>query len=170
VRQCSAVARDDASQSLKIPQPGRRTLTELKDGLFAILVGILAHLLTVGIQHVLDKGEVNFPPSIVGMVCVFAIFWALDWVVSGMDEFYQQNLKPAVSLRVLELLLNCFQILTGQADLLNRHMSIGFTIPFIMICRNPFSDARTVGMVIVCFSKQHASPNFEDIWLILDKF
>ncbi|KAK4116021.1 hypothetical protein N656DRAFT_786522 [Canariomyces notabilis] len=83
-------------------------------------------------RHVLDKGEVNFPPSIVGMVCVFAIFWALDWVVSGMNEFYQQNLKPA-------------------ADLLNRHMSIGFTVPFIMICRSPFSDARTVGMVIVCF-------------------
>lgn len=32
-------------------------------------------------------------------------------------------------------------------------MSIGFTIPVIMICRGPVSDARTIGMIIVCFGR-----------------
>lgn len=40
-----------------------------------------------------------------------------------------------------------------QADLLNRHMSVGFTIPFIMICRSPLPDARTIGLIIACFGK-----------------
>lgn len=39
----------------------------------------------------------------------------------------------------------------NQADLLNRHMSIGFTIPFIMILRGPLSDERTIGAIIGCF-------------------
>lgn len=44
-------------------------------------------------------------------------------------------------------------VLTEQTELLNCHMSIGFIIPVVMLCRGPFSDARTIGMIIVGFSE-----------------
>ncbi|GAB1319961.1 hypothetical protein MFIFM68171_10171 [Madurella fahalii] len=106
-------------------------LAKLKDGIPAVLIAFLAQLLIAGIQCMLH--EVNFPPSILAMAGVFVALSVLGWMITGVEDFYQKRIKPA-------------------ADLLNRHMSIGFTIPFIMICRSPFADARAVGVVVLCFA------------------
>nr|CAE85491.1 hypothetical protein [Neurospora crassa] len=66
------------------------------------------------------------------MVAVFVVLSACGCVLPRLEEFYQKHLSRAT-------------------NLLNRHMSIGFTIPFVMICRGPLADARTVGLVIACF-------------------
>ncbi|KAK4215735.1 hypothetical protein QBC37DRAFT_281010 [Rhypophila decipiens] len=66
------------------------------------------------------------------MAVVFCSIWTSGLLVSGVDVFYERHLKCA-------------------ADLLNRHMSVGFTIPFIMICRSPVADAGTIGLIIGCF-------------------
>ncbi|KAK3495356.1 uncharacterized protein B0T23DRAFT_404085 [Neurospora hispaniola] len=66
------------------------------------------------------------------MVAVFVVLSACGCVMPRLEEFYQKHLSRAT-------------------NLLNRHMSIGFTIPFVMICRGPLADARTVGLVIACF-------------------
>ncbi|KXX76084.1 hypothetical protein MMYC01_206756, partial [Madurella mycetomatis] len=63
---------------------------------------------------------------------VFVTLSMVGWVIPGVEDFYRKRIKRA-------------------ADLLNRHMSIGFTIPFMMICRSPFTDARSVGAVALCF-------------------
>lgn len=38
---------------------------------------------------------------------------------------------------------------------MNRHMSIGFTIPIVMLCRGPVADARDIGMIVIGFGKRH---------------
>lgn len=43
-------------------------------------------------------------------------------------------------------------------------MSIGFTIPVVMLCNGPVSDARSIGMIVVCFGKR-ISPSGAAGWL-----
>ncbi|KAK3334566.1 hypothetical protein B0H65DRAFT_76528 [Neurospora tetraspora] len=106
--------------------------TQPWDGVVATLLVIVAQLLIAGIDFMLDNHSVDFPPSILAMVALFVVLSACGCVIPRLEEFYQKHLSRAT-------------------NLLNRHMSIGFTIPFVMICRGPLADARTVGLVIACF-------------------
>ncbi|KAK3953896.1 hypothetical protein QBC32DRAFT_386306 [Pseudoneurospora amorphoporcata] len=106
--------------------------TQLWDGVVATLLVLVAQLLIAGIDLMLDDHGVDFPPSILAMGAVFVVTSAVGCLVPGLERIYQRRLSRAT-------------------NLLNRHMSIGFTIPFVMICRGPLADARTVGLVIACF-------------------
>ncbi|KAK3399453.1 hypothetical protein B0T20DRAFT_198917 [Sordaria brevicollis] len=109
-----------------------RLQTQPWDGVVASLLVLLAQLIIAGIDLMLDDHSVDFPPSILAMVSVFVIVSAMGCVVARMEGWYQKYLNKAT-------------------NLLNRHMSIGFTIPFVMICREPLAEAGTVGLVIACF-------------------
>jgi hypothetical protein len=37
-------------------------------------------------------------------------------------------------------------------------MSIGFTIPVVMLCRGPLSDVHNIGMIIIAFGEQIRLP------------
>ncbi|KAK0711929.1 hypothetical protein B0H67DRAFT_492063 [Lasiosphaeris hirsuta] len=100
-------------------------------GLVAVIIALLAQLLIAGIQYLLNK-NVDFPPSILAMAVVFSVFLACGRILPGVELFYMRHLRQ-------------------PADLLNRHMSIGFTIPFVMICRNPLASPHTIGLIILCF-------------------
>ncbi|KAK4143127.1 uncharacterized protein C8A04DRAFT_12595 [Dichotomopilus funicola] len=67
------------------------------------------------------------------MAVVFLVFSFGGVVIPGLEEFYTKRLKR-------------------PTELLNRHMSIGFTIPVVMLCHGPLSDARSVGMIVICFA------------------
>ncbi|KAK4155766.1 hypothetical protein C8A00DRAFT_13240 [Chaetomidium leptoderma] len=66
------------------------------------------------------------------MAGVFVFFSLFGFVIPGLEDFYRKRLKRAT-------------------ELLNRHMSIGFTIPVVMLCHGEVSDARSIGMIIICF-------------------
>ncbi|KAK0639546.1 hypothetical protein B0T16DRAFT_337618 [Cercophora newfieldiana] len=66
------------------------------------------------------------------MAGVFGTLLVCGCIVPGVDGYYRKHLQ-------------------GAANLLNRHMSIGFTIPFVMICRNSLASPGTIGLIIVCF-------------------
>ncbi|KAM7206147.1 hypothetical protein V8F20_002929 [Naviculisporaceae sp. PSN 640] len=118
------------------PSLPRRVFSDLSpriwNGLIAILMAMVAQFLVAGIECLLGDSSTEFPASILAMAFLFCLIWTVGLLVSGVDGFYERHLKCA-------------------ADLLNRHMSVGFTIPFIMICRNPVADSLTIGLIIACF-------------------
>ncbi|KAK4135274.1 hypothetical protein BT67DRAFT_377824 [Trichocladium antarcticum] len=121
------------TQPYRERRPSPERLAKLGDGAIAIFFAFVAQLLIAGFQCGLGGGRVDFPASILAMAAVFVIFSVSGCILPGVEDFYCKRLK-------------------GATDLLNRHMSIGFTIPVIMICRGPISDARTIAMIIVCFA------------------
>ncbi|KAK3322816.1 hypothetical protein B0H66DRAFT_602244 [Apodospora peruviana] len=123
-------------------------LAKFWDGVIAMLLAILAQLLIAGIERLLGPRSGEFPPSILAMTAVFGFISIMSLLVSGVEDFYHRYLRCA-------------------ADLLNRHMSIGFTIPFIMICRNPMADGRTVGQIIACFLMTGVINTFVSYFLAL---
>ncbi|KAK3331772.1 hypothetical protein B0T19DRAFT_86421 [Cercophora scortea] len=102
------------------------------DGVKAIVLVVVAQCLIAGIECVLGDKSHEYPPAILAMASVFVGFWLCGCFVPGTEEFYRKRLRCA-------------------ADLLNRHMSIGFIIPFVMICRSPLADAHTIGLIVACF-------------------
>ncbi|KAK3368727.1 hypothetical protein B0H63DRAFT_529093 [Podospora didyma] len=106
--------------------------SNLWDGFMFLVIVVVAQILIAGIQSVLDDNGVDFPPSILAMAGVFLVFSVAGSILPGVEDFYQKWLR-------------------SSANLLNRHMSIGFTIPFVMICRSPFADGQTIGLIIACF-------------------
>ncbi|KAK4444345.1 hypothetical protein QBC34DRAFT_385335 [Podospora aff. communis PSN243] len=106
--------------------------SKVRDGFVAVVIGLVVQLLIAGIQSLLEDSNVDFPPSVVAMAGVFAVLLMCGCFVPGVDGFYRRHLQ-------------------GPANLLNRHMSIGFTIPFVMICRSSLANPGTIGLIIVCF-------------------
>jgi hypothetical protein len=133
------------------PQARLEFLAELRDGVIALFMAFIAQLLIAGIQFGLDQEKSDFPAPILAMATVFLLFSISGCVMPGVDDFYRRRLKRPVSV-MPELLLMTY-VLIKQAELLNRHMSIGFTIPVVMLCHGPLSDTRSIGMIIICFSK-----------------
>jgi hypothetical protein len=126
-------------------------LGKLKDGSIAVFMAFIAQLLIAGIQFGLDQEKSDFPAPILAMATVFLLFSISGCLMPGVDDFYKRRLKRPVS-GMLDLpLVAC--LLIKQAELLNRHMSIGFTIPVVMLCHGPLSDTRSIGMIIICFGK-----------------
>ncbi|KAK4238989.1 hypothetical protein C8A03DRAFT_43357 [Achaetomium macrosporum] len=66
------------------------------------------------------------------MAGVFILFWIAGCIIPGVEDFYRKRLKRAT-------------------ELLNRHMSIGFTVPVVMLCHGPLSDTRSIVMIIIGF-------------------
>ncbi|KAL2134658.1 hypothetical protein VTI74DRAFT_11236 [Chaetomium olivicolor] len=100
--------------------------------MLAVFIAFAAQLLIAGIQHGLNREGVDFPAPILAMATVFLVFSMAGVVLPGVEDFYRKRLKRAT-------------------ELLNRHMSIGFTIPVVMLCHGPLADDRSVGMIIICF-------------------
>ena len=128
-------------------------------GFLAVVISFLAQFIIAAIEYGLDRLGCSFPAAILAMLFVFGVLLALDYFWSGLDGFYTSQLRDAVS-QPRKLLAFCFSKTSRtrnrgpnlpQADLLNRHMSIGFTIPFVMICRNPLADGPTIGLITACF-------------------
>lgn len=71
--------------------------TQLWDGVVATLLICMAQLLIAGIDLMLDNHSVDFPPSILAMVAVFAVLSACGCVMPRLEEFYQKHLSRAVS-------------------------------------------------------------------------
>ncbi|KAJ9137137.1 hypothetical protein NKR23_g9352 [Pleurostoma richardsiae] len=63
---------------------------------------------------------------------VFSITLLLGQVFRGLDSFYKRWLK-------------------APTDLLNRHMSIGFVVPLMMISRGPIASPKDIGLIMCCF-------------------
>ncbi|KAK4196046.1 hypothetical protein QBC40DRAFT_13939 [Triangularia verruculosa] len=115
------------------PRPYQELLSRICDGGIAAGIALMAQFLMAGIQLVLNmNSNVEFPPSVVAMAAIFGLFCACGCIFPGTEEFYQSRLKR-------------------PADLLNRHMSIGFTIPFLMICNGSLKDGWVIGPIIGCF-------------------
>ncbi|KAK4178148.1 hypothetical protein QBC36DRAFT_235056 [Triangularia setosa] len=116
------------------PRPYQELLSRVCDGGIAVGIAIVAQLLMAGIQRVLNVNDkVEFPPSVVAMAAIFGLFCACGCIFPGTEDFYRNRLKR-------------------PADLLNRHMSIGFTIPFLMICNGSLKDVWVIGPIIGCFA------------------
>ncbi|KAK3357980.1 hypothetical protein B0T25DRAFT_622561 [Lasiosphaeria hispida] len=129
----STAERTGAVNRQTLPRsPFLQMRTRLWNGLVAVVIALLAQLLIAGIQYLLSEKNVDFPPSILAMAIVFSVFLVCGRILPGVELFYQRHLRQ-------------------PADLLNRHMSIGFTIPFVMICRSQLASPRTIGLIIACF-------------------
>ncbi|VBB86257.1 Putative protein of unknown function [Podospora comata] len=139
----SAVMNTDSGRLLVSPPQNSETtpprryqelLSRVLDGGIAVGIAVVAQLLMAGIQGVLNvnSNKVEFPPSVVAMAAIFGLFCACGCIFPGAEDFYRNHLKR-------------------PADLLNRHMSIGFTIPFLMICKGSLTDVWVIGPIIGCF-------------------
>lgn len=98
------------------------------DGLVAVLLFLVWQLLICGLQQMTATID-DFPAPILAMMLVASIMILASKFVPSLDHFYRQYLR-------------------GPTDLLNRHMSIGFTVPFTMIMDGPMSSPRNIGLII----------------------
>lgn len=69
----------------------------LRDGLIAVAMTLVAQLLTAAFQVALDRDNSDFPAPILAMAAVFFLFWMLEHIVGGVDEWYSKYLESAVS-------------------------------------------------------------------------
>ncbi|CAK7268530.1 hypothetical protein SEPCBS57363_003140 [Sporothrix epigloea] len=98
------------------------------DGCAAVGLFFVWQLLIVGLQQMTASID-NFPAPILAMMLVAAIMIFASKFVANLDGFYQRYLR-------------------APTDLLNRHMSIGFIVPFTMIMKGPMSSSRSIGLII----------------------
>ena len=73
------------------------TVARLRNGSIATVIAFLAQFVIAGIQRLLDNAEVDFPPSILAMASIFTLFLVCGRILPGVDRFYQEHLKSAVS-------------------------------------------------------------------------
>lgn len=141
------------------PSTCRRTA----DGALAILWVFLAQFLMMGLDVALSSSPFPFPSAILAMFLVFTILLAVGYAWEGMPGFYDKFLRGPVRARHP---LSCqhgsflFSKSTDtvrlKADLVNRHMSIGFSVPIVLLCRLPTAPPRTIGLIMACFGRRTA--------------
>lgn len=117
------------------------------DGCAAVGLFFVWQLLIAGLQQMTASID-NFPAPILAMMLVAAIMILASKFVANLDGFYQRYLR-------------------APTDLLNRHMSIGFTVPFTMIMKGPMSTSRSIGLIIAGYSQY--SPPIAFCVLVLSK-
>ncbi|KAB5523126.1 hypothetical protein GE09DRAFT_977105 [Coniochaeta sp. 2T2.1] len=93
------------------------------------------------------------------MVLLFLFLLVLGWLWHGFGDFYIDHLQQPVSLS--QLLPSWLGggilsriVLTEndwKANLVNRHMSIGFSVPIVMLARSPVASGDTIARLIACF-------------------
>ncbi|KAL1893030.1 hypothetical protein Sste5346_006711 [Sporothrix stenoceras] len=94
----------------------------------AVILFFIWQLLICGLQQMTASID-DFPAPILAMMLVAAVMILASKFVPNLDGLYQQYLRR-------------------PTDLLNRHMSIGFTVPFTMIMDGPMSSSRSIGLII----------------------
>ncbi|CAK7221718.1 hypothetical protein SBRCBS47491_004622 [Sporothrix bragantina] len=98
------------------------------DGCVAVILCFVWQLLICGLQQMTSSID-DFPAPILAMMLVAAVMILASKFVANLDGLYQRYLR-------------------APTDLLNRHMSIGFTVPFTMIMEGPMSSSRNIGLII----------------------
>lgn len=142
------------------PSPRKR----IADGSLAILWVILAQFLMMGLDVTMSSSPFPFPSAILAMFLVFSVLLAVGYIWDGLAGFYDKFLRGPVSPppNLVHLLLSRgrFSQYTDRehlkADLVNRHMSIGFSVPIVLLCRLPTAAPRTIGLIIACFCEEIA--------------
>ncbi|KJR88095.1 uncharacterized protein SPSK_07108 [Sporothrix schenckii 1099-18] len=98
------------------------------DGLVSVVLFFVWQLLICGLQQLTTNID-NFPAPILAMMIVAAVMILASKCVPNLDGLYRRYLRR-------------------PTDLLNRHMSIGFTVPFTMIMDGPMSSPCSIGLII----------------------
>ncbi|KIH92422.1 hypothetical protein SPBR_02416 [Sporothrix brasiliensis 5110] len=98
------------------------------DGLVSVVLFFVWQLLICGLQQLTADID-DFPAPILAMMLVAAVMILASKCVPNLDGLYRRYLRR-------------------PTDLLNRHMSIGFTVPFTMIMDGPMSSPRSIGLII----------------------
>jgi hypothetical protein len=141
--------------SIRRPDPVGRIVLGLK----AIALGLFAHVLMFGIELVMELSSFHFPSSILTMFLLFVFLLALGCCWEGLEGFYIIHLRQPVSLHLHTVIAPAQQCLgplltvVSKANLVNRHMSIGFTVPIVMLARGPVASSDTIARIIACFSE-----------------
>ncbi|KAJ2902969.1 uncharacterized protein MKZ38_010621 [Zalerion maritima] len=104
----------------------------LRHGLLAIILVVASQFLIWGLDKLVKLASNEFPASIVGMVLVFVLMSWCNRVDSRVEGWYMR-------------------VLGKSASLVNRHMSIGFTVPFVQALNLKFRDASHIGVAVGCF-------------------
>lgn len=112
----------------------QRNRQKYYDGLVAVVLFFVWQLLICGLQQMTATID-DFPAPILAMLLVAALMILASrlFVAANLDGLYRTYLR-------------------GPTDLLNRHMSIGFTVPFTMIMDGPMSSSRNIGLIIAGYS------------------
>lgn len=103
------------------------------DGVVAVVLFIVWQLLICGLQQMTASID-DFPAPILAMMLIAAVMILASKFVADLDSLYRRYLR-------------------GPTDLLNRHMSIGFTVPFTMVMDGPMSSPHSIGLIIAGYSK-----------------
>ncbi|KAB5517504.1 hypothetical protein GE09DRAFT_1230855 [Coniochaeta sp. 2T2.1] len=111
---------------------GQQPLAKVVLGVKAIALGLVAQLLMFGLEMAIELSQFPFPASILAMVLLFLFLLVLGWLWPGFGDFYINHLQQ-------------------PANLVNRHMSIGFSVPIVMLARSPVASGDTIARLIACF-------------------
>ncbi|CAN8097331.1 unnamed protein product [Discula destructiva] len=105
--------------------------------LLAILVFFIAQLLTCAWDQPFWDHRIDFPGQIVAMIFVWLFLWAVQLTLfrpgEGLERLHHRYLRAAT-------------------EVLNKHMSIGFTIPFLSFIRQSFAGGKQVGLLTTAFA------------------
>ncbi|ROV98376.1 hypothetical protein VMCG_07172 [Cytospora schulzeri] len=100
--------------------------------LLAIVIFFIAQLLTCAWDYPFWITGLDFPGQVAAMIFVCIVMWAsqaLFWRPGkGLEWVYHRYLR-------------------APTEVLNKHMSIGFTVPFLNLIRQPFPGADQVGLL-----------------------
>ncbi|KAJ4391031.1 hypothetical protein N0V93_004644 [Gnomoniopsis smithogilvyi] len=104
--------------------------------LVAIVLFLVAQLLTCAWDQPFWKYGIDFPGQIVAMVFVWLFMWAIQLAFfhpgEGLERIYYLYLK-------------------APTEVLNKHMSIGFTVPFLSLISQSFAGGNQVGLLTLAF-------------------
>ncbi|KAJ4420966.1 hypothetical protein N0V82_004008 [Gnomoniopsis sp. IMI 355080] len=102
----------------------------------AILFFFVAQLLTCAWDQPFWKYGIDFPGQIIAMVFVWLFMWAVQLAFyrpgEGLERVYYRYLK-------------------APTEVLNKHMSIGFTVPFLSLISQSFAGGNQVGLLTTAF-------------------
>lgn len=125
--------------------------------LLAIVVFFIAQFLTCAWDQPFWIAGLDFPGQIAAMVFVWIVMWASQVLFyrpgEGLEWFYHRYLRAPVSRSFPSSTdsqdTNDYALI--QTEVLNKHMSIGFTVPFLNLIRDSFAGADQVGILTAAF-------------------
>ncbi|KAG8166071.1 hypothetical protein KVR01_004623 [Diaporthe batatas] len=102
----------------------------------AVVFFFVAQLLICAWNQPFWSAGLEFPGQIVAMVFVWLTIWALQLLLydpgQGLDKFYRRFLR-------------------APTEILNKHMSIGFTVPFLNLIGHSVANNNQVGLLVAAF-------------------
>lgn len=131
----------------------------------AIMFFFAAQLLTCAWDQPFWSYNIDFPGQIVAMVFVWLFLWAVQLAFfrpgEGLERFYHRSLRAPVSYRSTHRGVNygcgidTDERTLIQTEVLNKHMSIGFTVPFLNLISQSFAGGNQVGLLTTAFGACH---------------